>query len=398
MSNLSLFGVLVCLVFASCRPSAQSQLGVGGNAPAPFATRDNTLHQERSPVGDFAFVVSDDESAFEPIDGRAAAVPANRLVAQLPRISTRLRKALLQQKRLLARQDPSRVYLVGDRELTTADFAEVIDGLLLHAQTGYRPSAIPVAHEGEVDFTAYFSPDLPASRTRTRRYRFPLLRSPDTDSLRRLTRAEINRLPDSIVADRALAWVEHPLDVYLMQLQGSGFVRYRDGAREYLGFDRSNGHPLTPVARAVADSEFDVVHRGIKAIRTWMSDSLAVRGAVLEACENYVYFRRADTAPTGAGGVPLTPMISVAADPMHYPLGAVLLAEMPNPTKPGIKETRILLVQDVGAAIKGKGRLDLYTGVGHSALELARVSSHVGEVYMLVPRAQPEFAVVPQLL
>ena len=354
---------------------------------APVAARDNTLRAGPLPVGDFAFVVVDDASESAHADAASGVIgSADRLVAQLPRISTRLRRALERQKRLLARQDPSRVYRVGDRELTTKDFADVIDGLLLHAMTGYRPAALPVARRGEVDFTAYFSPDLPASRTRTSTYRYPLLRAPAEDSVRRLSRSAIAGLPDSLIAPRALAWVAHPLDVYLMQLQGSGFVTFGDGTREYLAFDQSNGRPFTPAARALAESKFDVAHRGIKAIREWMSENLSVRGAVLDACENYVYFRRADTAPTGAGGVALTPMISVAADPAHYPLGAVLLAEVPNANKPGVKETRILLVQDVGAAIKGKGRLDLYTGVGSSALELARVTSHVGEVYVLAPQ------------
>lgn len=393
MDRLTVLGMLFCLAIASCRPSAQSQLGLARQGLAPTPARDNTLRETVVPTGDYAFVFreGDPDAVGDAIGARPA--DGSRLVAQLPNISPRLRRALERQRRLLKRQDASRVYRVGDRELTTKDFTDVIDGLLLHAMTGYQPRAVPVAHDGEVEFTAYFSPDLQAQRRRTPTFSYPLLRAPQDDSLRRLTRAQLAGLPDSTVERHALAWVAHPLDIYLMQLQGSGFVTYPDGTREYLAFDRSNGHPLTPVARALAESEFDVAHRGIKAIRSWMSEALRDRGTVLNACENYVYFRNADTAPTGAGGVPLTSMISVAADPAHYPLGAVLLAEVPNPTKPGIRETRILLVQDVGAAIKGKGRLDLYTGVGSDALELARLTSHVGEVYILTPHgptAAPE--------
>ena len=392
MNKLTLFAVLVCSALVSCRSTSRGQLGQADGGLALTSPRDNTLRQLAPPVNDRALVVEEDAGEERP--GSATdelyALAGRRLLAKMPKVSSKLREALSLQRDLLLRQDPNHVYYVANRELTTKDFLQVIDRLL-HDSTGtFVPEAVPVAREGEVKFTAYFSPDLPASRVRTKRFAYPLLSAPADDSLRRRTRAQLTAAYADSSDAHVLAWVSHPLDVYLMQLQGSGYVTYRDGQREYLGFDRSNGHAFTPAARALASSDFDVSYRDIRRIRAWMAENLGERARVIEACENYVYFRRSDTAPMGAGSVELSPMISVAADPAHYPLGAVLLAEVPSPRKSGVRETRILLVQDVGAAIKGKGRLDLYTGIGRPALDVARLTSHVGEVYMLAPQRSVE--------
>lgn len=373
MSYCKLLAVVSCVTFAACAgrfspvapPSGGLSVSVGADGfPGPSAV----------PAGDYAVIASTDVSG------------AERVFARLPAVSPELRTALLAQRRLLERQDLNREYVVGGRTVAGRHFLEVIDRLL-DAPHPFVPEAIPVARRGEVHFTGYFSPDLPASRVRTPRFRYPLLRAPEVDSLRRRTRAQIGTGEAFDLGTHALAWVEHPLDVYLMQLQGSGYVTYRDGTRRYLGFGGSNGRPLTPIARALAESTHGVSHRGILAIRAWMSEDLPGRSAIIDACENYVYFEPADTPPTGAAGVPLTAMVSVAADPRHYPLGAVLLAEVPAPGNPRLRRTRILLVQDVGAAIKGRHRLDLYTGVGTGALDKARLTSAVGEVFVLAPQA-----------
>ncbi len=175
------------------------------------------------------------------------------------------------------------------------------------------------------------------------------------------------------------------MDVYMLQLQGSGYVTFPDGERTYLAYAKSNGHKFRSIRTAVATVEPGIAKRGVKGIRKWMSEDLETRGSLVGLCDNYVFFRARATAPTGSAGVALTPMVSVAADPNHYPPGAVLLAEVPMPGQSRIKEARILLVQDTGAAIKGARRLDLYTGVGAKALDIARLTSHIGEVYVLAP-------------
>ena len=391
-----LYVLLLCAGLAACRTqTTRTTLHTEGGLSVPVG-RDNTLRRLPAPVGDVAYVVTAPaaDATYTELTfghhghGRSNPVPvAHPLLARMPQVSPRLRRALLAQRRLLERQDPDRTYVIGERAVTTRHFLEVIDRLLLDSTHSFVPEAIPVASRGEVHFTGYFSPDLPASRKPTARFRYPLLRAPGEDSLRRRTRAEIAGGERFDLERHALAWVEHPLDVYLMQLQGSGYVTFADGAREYLGFDRSNGRPFTPVARALADSDYDVPFRDVRSIRAWMAEDLPKRARLLDACENYVYFRKAASEATGAGGVPLTAMVSVAADPDHYPLGAVLLAEVPLPGNSRVRETRILLVQDVGAAIKGRGRLDLYTGIGADALDIARLTSEVGEVYMLAPQA-----------
>lgn len=392
MNSTRLFAVLACATLAACRPADRGAAKLPPGGLALTHPADNTARAPELRRDGLARVVAAPDLVRETIfsgedrGGDPAAPVAKRLIAEMPRLGDDLRSALSQQRRLLLRQDPERAYAVGGRELTNADFLEVIDRLLLYPDHRFVPEAIPVAREGEVKFTAYFTPELQASRTKTGAFRYPVLGVPSDDSTRRLPRAALVNAAQASPGDNVLAWVQHPLDLYHMQLQGSGYLRFRDGHREYLGFGGSNGRPLTPIARALAESAWDVPYRSVAAIRKWMSADLAARGEVLDACANYVYFRRGATRPTGAGAVTLSPMVSVAADPAHYPLGAVLLAAVPNPSAPGVTETRVLLVQDVGAAIKGRHRLDLYTGIGPEALRRAQHMSHVGEVFVLAPQ------------
>ncbi len=319
------------------------------------------------------------------VDSSTGSTEGQRLVARLPKITEKLRTALRGQRKLLQQQDRNKTYSYGGEKLTTQDFIDVIDGILEEGVGGYAPTAVSVAKRNQVEFTAYYSPDITASRVKTATHRYPVLRLPDSEVARSASRAELDGGGVVDLASHALAWVAHPLDVYMLQLQGSGYVSFPDGERVYLAYARSNGRAFKSIKTAIETVEPQVARRGVKGIRKWMSEDLANRGKLLELCDNYIFFGARSTAPTGSAGVPLTPMVSVAADPQHYPPGAVLLAEVPVAGNPRIKEARILLVQDTGAAIKGAKRLDLYTGVGAEALDIARLSSHVGEVYVLAP-------------
>ncbi len=392
MKNVKLWLTLAVATFVACHTPSPGDVGVDQAPGGLFVamTGDHVLPAAPVPHAgmEVAYVIGADSSTVsEGLAELAGIKPTRgeRLVARLPQLSPKLRKALEGQRRLLRRQSVDKSYTYGGRQLTVKDFVSVIDGLLEAGGEAYVPTAISVAKRNAVTFTAYYSPDLAASRTKTEIFRYPILRLPSSDSARGATRAELNAGRVVDFDEYTLAWVAHPLDVYMLQLQGSGYVTFPDGERVYLAFARSNGRKFESIKSALASSHPTVARKSVKAIRAWMSQDLEARGGLVDLCDNYVFFRARDSSPKGSAGVPLIPMVSVAADPDHYPPGAVLLAEVPVPGNPRIKETRILLVQDTGAAIKGVARLDLYTGIGAKALDIARLSSHVGEVYVLAP-------------
>ena len=314
----------------------------------------------------------------------------SRLLADFPKVSPRLRRALEAQRATLLRLNSTRRYQVGDRELGTADFVAVIDGLLSETPGAPLPRAIGIANRGEVHFTAYYSPALPASRVRTERFRYPLLEAPPADGRTDLpSREVVDRDPDIERRFKALAWLDHPMDVHKIQLQGSGYVIFPDGTREYLAYGCGNGRRHRSLLIAVREAVPATARMSVSELRDYIAADLPARAQLCWLNPSYVFFRRSSTPPRGALGVDLAPMISVAADPAYYPPGAVLLAEVPKGGRGSLTETRILLVHDSGSAIKGRGRLDLYTGVGPRALDLARVISATGEVYVLAPPAPP---------
>lgn len=400
--TLTAFGLgagLLCVGLISATlspPSAAASCEVLSRGLARPAVRDNMQDALMPLELDLAYVFA--ESPFEGVPAQFLEICTKpklvqkplvkrRSLASLPKVSENLRAALLSQRELLLQQPKRQRYKIGDRTLSPADFIAVIDQLLRGSGApGLYPEVLPVARRGEVHFTAYCTPELQASRTRTDRFRFPLLRAPSKADRQYLpTRREVESSPDITQRFTALAWLEHPLDVHTMQLQGSGIVVFQDGTRQYLAYGCGNGRPYKSLLTAIREAHAETAAMSAREIRTWIAEDLSARSNLTWMNPSYVFFRESDAAPQGSAGVPLTAMISVAADPAHYPPGAVLLAEVPRPGHRGVTETRVLLVQDQGSGIKGRDRIDLYTGVGAEALDIARVISQAGEVFVLAP-------------
>jgi membrane-bound lytic murein transglycosylase A len=82
-------------------------------------------------------------------------------------------------------------------------------------------------------------------------------------------------------------------------------------------------------------------------------------------------------------------MVSVAVDRRYIPLGSTLLAAVPvldeNNNFIG-HEYRILTAQDVGGAIKGKGRMDFFCGTGEAGKKRSGALNHYGKVWLLLPK------------
>lgn len=201
-----------------------------------------------------------------------------------------------------------------------------------------------------------------------------------------LTRAEI----DAGALDgraRPLLWADDPIDVFFLQIQGSGKVRLEDGSERRIGFAASNGHDFTAIGRILLDEgKVPRSQASMQGIRQWLRDNPREAQAVMARNKRYIFFRWIDgDGPIGAEGVALTPGRSLAIDPGMVPLGTPLFIDTTDPVERRPLR-RLMVAQDSGAAIKGPLRADFFWGAGEAALVYAGGMKQQARFYLLLPK------------
>jgi membrane-bound lytic murein transglycosylase A len=267
--------------------------------------------------------------------------------------------------------------------------------------------------------TGYYEPVLPGSRSRTERFRQPVYGvpgdlvavdldgvNPDLKGMRLRGRLDGRRLVPywsrAEIENRAsfeapvLAWVEDPVELFFLQIQGSGQIELEDGAKRgerlRLGYADQNGHPYRSMGRFLIDrGEMTLAQASMQGIKTWAAANPGRLREALDSNPSYVFFREMrDTSdgPTGTLGAPLSAGYSIAVDPRSVPLGApvFLATTMPNSAQP---LHRLVAAQDTGGAIRGAVRADFYWGTGSEAGALAGRMRQQGRMWILWPRGEP---------
>lgn len=261
--------------------------------------------------------------------------------------------------------------------------------------------------------TGYYEPVLQGSRTRSARHRHPVYGVPDdlivvdlaavNPDLRHqrlrgrlegrrlvpyLSRAEIEAAGSTWNAP-ILAWVADPVELFFLQIQGSGQIALEGGERLRLGYADQNGHPYRSLGRYLIDrGELMLENASMQGIQAWAAANPAKLRAALDANPSYVFFRvlpPSNDGPIGALGVPLTAAHSLAIDRRHVPLGApvYLATTWPLSSKP---LERLMAAQDTGGAIRGIVRGDFYWGGGPEAGALAGRMRQQGRLWVLWPK------------
>jgi len=272
--------------------------------------------------------------------------------------------------------------------------------------------------------TGYYEPLLRGSRRKQGIYRFPLYAAPEdllivdlveiNPDLKHLRlrgrldgrrvvpyypRAEIERgLP--ALAGKELLWVDDPVDLFFLQIQGSGRVRLDTGELVRVEYADQNGQPYKSIGRALVEQgELKLEQASMQGIKTWAAANPARLEALLNQNPSYVFFREPPRpagaqgppttgGPVGALGVALTPERSIAVDPRHIPLGApvFLATTWPNSAQP---LQRLVLAQDTGGAIRGAVRADYFWGFGDAAGAQAGRMRQSVRMWVLLPRDYP---------
>jgi membrane-bound lytic murein transglycosylase A len=279
-----------------------------------------------------------------------------------------------------------------------------------------------VVHAGPPGLlTGYYEPLLTGSRTPQGEFQTPIYKRPPDlvnliDETQRgavgmsLTHARKTEAGVEPYATRAaieqgalkdknleLMYLTDPVEVFFLQIQGSGRVKLTDGTIVRVHYDGKNGHPYSSIGRYLIDKGLlaaDKVSMG--ALKRWLKADPERGKSVMWQNASYVFFRELKGAeqakgPLGAMQVPLTPGRSLAVDPGHHALGLPIYVSadgMKHVNKVGVFN-RLMVAQDVGSAIKGPERGDIYFGSGDAAGRLAGVTKHPGKFVVLLPNDTP---------
>ena len=271
--------------------------------------------------------------------------------------------------------------------------------------------------KGEVLFTGYYEPHLSGRLHADAEFQYPIYALP-TDLMKidlsvfnekykgksiigRYTgqtvvpyydRREIEE--EDVLVDKAapLAWVKDPVDVFFLQIQGSGKVFLDTGEVINVHYHGSNGRPYRSIGRLlIEEQKIPEEEMSMQKIRSYLQAHPQEMAPVLNHNPSYVFFKLESEGPLGYLNVLLTPGRSVAVDRRLFPPAALAYIQTKKPVVNGVGQIdswtdcrRFVLNQDTGGAIRGPGRADLFWGNGPYAEIAAGHLAHTGKLYFLI--------------
>lgn len=268
--------------------------------------------------------------------------------------------------------------------------------------------------------TGYYEPELEGSLKPGGRFRFPVYRRPP-ELVNLVSEAERGSVGSAFTHARQrpngsletfetrqeietgalegrsleLVWLADPVDCFFLHIQGSGLIRLPDGTGMRITYDGKNGHPYTSVGRYLIDNgAFSPDDMSLDALKAWLAaDPVRGRQAMWQN-RSFIFFRalRPDEADSALGvmQVALSPGRSLAVDVSAHVIGSPVFVEAPTLTHAsgtGAGFARLMVAQDVGSAIRGPERGDIYFGTGFEAGALAGITKHAGRFIVLLPKA-----------
>jgi len=278
----------------------------------------------------------------------------------------------------------------------------------------YRTSNLDGSTSGLI--TGYYEPVIEGSRNKNDKYRFPVYARPDdlitvelasiypelankrvrgrvvgTKLIPYYNRSEIEA-DTSPLQGREFLWVDDQIDLFFLQIQGSGMVHLENGEKMHIGYADQNGQAYQSIGRLLIDKgELTADKASMQGIKDWARNNTVKLRELLNANPSYVFFRELPPGlpgPIGALGSPILAERVVAIDPRFVPLGAPIFmsTNLPNSNKP---LNRLMMAQDTGGAIKGGVRADFFWGSGPDAGKMAGSMKQSGRIWVLLPKDFP---------
>ena len=251
----------------------------------------------------------------------------------------------------------------------------------------------------ESKFTGYYIWEFPVSLTRSDKYWYPIYAIPPeckANKNRCPSRDEINR---GILAGRGLeiGWASNPMDVYFMQVQGSGFGITEEGQAIRFNYAGKNWQKFVPYSEYIKQNRGFCPVKGYYETIDWLNMHPDKALEATSITQSYVFFnRKSGLEPVvGSQGTPLVQSRSIAIDPAYIPYGVPMwiqthlaIIDIDNrDNDKWVDWNRLYIAQDTGSAIKGVVRADLYMGHGKKGEFIAKNQNFQGTWYMLIPNS-----------
>jgi peptidoglycan lytic transglycosylase A len=300
-------------------------------------------------------------------------------------------------------------------EMTKSKTAQTRQGARHFFESNFQPHRIS-GGDPEGLLTGYYEPLIKGSRTPNATFTVPVYRRPPdlvnvvdesergakSGSFTHQRKTEKGLEPHLTRADiengglsgqgLELLYLKDPVDVFFMQVQGSGRIELPNGEKIRITYDGKNGYPYTSIGKAlISDGVMTAEEMSLKSLKQWLKADKERAKPVLWKNQSYVFFRELTgteaKAPMGVNGIPLQPGRSLAVDTTYYSIGTPIYVDAPeitHATKSGGFH-RLMIAHDVGSAIKGTERGDIYFGSGDDAGRLAGVTKQPGHLYALLP-------------
>lgn len=295
--------------------------------------------------------------------------------------------------------------------------------LIKTLEAGYYLFQSSANHGSQVMFTGYYEPIFPGSLQQSEEYNVPVYSLPENlivldlgrfrDSL--LNRTIVYRMENEEVRpyftrqqimeqgvlsgkNLEIAWMRDPVDLFFMQVQGSGILQLENGSKLRLSYNGANGQPYSSIGKLLVDEGWMALEEvSMESIRAFIVNHPDLRERILYHNKSYTFFEIDEDVrgPKGNINVPLTQNRSIATDANIFPKGALAYIAADMPVYNGTwKDTstepfaRFVAIQDTGGAIKGPGRVDLFWGNGTLAEKSAGRMRSFGKLYILVAKKE----------
>lgn len=270
----------------------------------------------------------------------------------------------------------------------------------------FTPKVI-VSNNGDKGLiTGYYEPLLHGSRIQDEFYKYPIYKTPnDLITIKNKkryphfkkhrykakikrgryvpydTRAQIEKRKDLEV----IAYVHDKMDLFFLQIQGSGRVQLDTGEIINVGYSNQNGRKYFAIGKKLIDDGYLTKEEvSLQSIRAFLELNSHLMDEILNLNKSYVFFKESINTATGSLNVPLIAKRNIAVDRRYIPLGMPVFIETKNPkTKEPIN--KLVVAADTGGAIKGEIRVDYFFGYGNEAEELAGLMKEKGRLFMLIP-------------
>lgn len=260
--------------------------------------------------------------------------------------------------------------------------------------------------DGKAQATGYYEPEIAGSRHKRAGYTVPVYAKPDdiievdlgqfsADMKGKKIRGRVagktflpyfdrKEIDEGALEGRGLeiAWAADPVELFFLQIQGSGRLRGPDGQLMRIGFAGQNGREYVGIGALMRDRGLlQPGKASMQGIMEYLRAHPEEGRDIMWENKSYVFFQELKGAgPNGSLGLPVTGQVSAAVDPKFIPLGAPVFLSMDRAEANGL-----WIAQDTGGAIKGANRVDTFWGAGDDARAIAGGMNARGVAWLLLP-------------